>query len=383
VSDDIDFFISFHSADAEWAEWIAWTLEKDGGYHVRFQLWDFPPGTNFILAMQDVTARAKHTIAVLSPAFLRAGFPAAEWAAALARDPQGLRRSLIPVMVADCELDGLLAPIVYIRLVGLGEAAAREVLLRGVAERPGGNQPGPRPTRPPAFPGRAQPSDSAARSGRPDFPGPAATPAPRARTPLAASPRPGQSHSREVAPIPWTASPGNPQVRWADVPPLSHVQPEITRLELHVFPLAAASRSVPPSPAVTHRELVAAGRQGVFGAEVAVSVRTANDGVQAVLTGSEMTGLRAGHDGYLCAWCTLPSAASRAVVIEALRSLLTAVIALPCNASDVVVAAAARHADGTETTCSPGSISFRYLSGHIRQVADELTARLGQAVDSR
>ena len=390
MSDDIDFFISFNSADAGWAEWIAWTLEKDGGYHVRFQLWDFPPGTNFILAMHEVTARAKHTIAVLSPAFLRAGFSAAEWAAALARDPQGVSRRLIPVMVAECELDGLLASIVYIRLTGLGEAAAREALLRGVADRPGGHRPGPRPTQPPAFPGRPGPPDSAPRPGGPDFPGPAAAPAPGARTPVPARPRwPAEPPSPEVAPVPWTPLPQAAVVRWAEVPPLSQVQPGSARLELHVFPLADGSRPPAPSPAVTHRELVAAGRQSrMFPAEAAVSVRTAGPGVRAVLTGSDMTGLRAGHDGYRCAWLTLPAAAPRAVVGDALGSLLAAVTAFPSAEPEVVVAGAARGADGTETTCSPGSLSFRYLSSHVQRVADELTGRLsppaaGQAVDSK
>jgi hypothetical protein len=36
-----DFFISYTSADREWAEWVAWTLE-DAGYTVLVQAWEWP-----------------------------------------------------------------------------------------------------------------------------------------------------------------------------------------------------------------------------------------------------------------------------------------------------------------------------------------------------
>ena len=61
-------------------------------------------------------AGAKRTILVLSPAYLRAVFPAPEWAAAFADDPQGLGRKLVPVRVEACKPQGLLKSIVYIDL---------------------------------------------------------------------------------------------------------------------------------------------------------------------------------------------------------------------------------------------------------------------------
>src|ERR1700733_4196982 len=121
ASKGIDFFISYTNADSPWAEWIAWTL-RDGGYAVSFQPWDFVPGTNFPLKMQEAAAHSKRTIAVLSPAYLEANFTGSEWAAAFVRDPKGIHRRLIPVMVETCEPDGLLASIVSIRLMGLNEA---------------------------------------------------------------------------------------------------------------------------------------------------------------------------------------------------------------------------------------------------------------------
>ena len=49
-----DFFISYNKADREWAEWIAWQLEKDG-FSTVLQAWDFRPGCNFVLEMQKAT----------------------------------------------------------------------------------------------------------------------------------------------------------------------------------------------------------------------------------------------------------------------------------------------------------------------------------------
>ena len=47
-----DFFISYNKADRRWAEWIAWQLENTG-YTTVLQDWDFRPGANFLLEMQD------------------------------------------------------------------------------------------------------------------------------------------------------------------------------------------------------------------------------------------------------------------------------------------------------------------------------------------
>jgi hypothetical protein len=85
----VDFFISFNSADTRWAEWIAWPLKEEGRYEVCVQLWDFAPGTNFFLDAR-YCARVEHNITVLSPAYLRAEYSAAEWAAAFVRDPRGI-----------------------------------------------------------------------------------------------------------------------------------------------------------------------------------------------------------------------------------------------------------------------------------------------------
>lgn len=141
------FFISYNHADTSWAEWIAAAL-SDHGYSVVLQAWNFRPGQNFVLEMQRAASEAERTLMVLSPAFLKSPFTAAEWAAAFAQDPTGERRKLIPVRVEPCRPEGLLGPIIYIDLVEKDEATARAALLAGLTN------PG-RPARAPRFPGSA------------------------------------------------------------------------------------------------------------------------------------------------------------------------------------------------------------------------------------
>jgi len=155
-----DFFISYNSADRQWAEWIAWQLEE-AGYTTVLQAWDFRPGSNFVLEMQRAATEARRTIAILSPDYLSARFTQPEWAAAFSQDPTGEKGTLLPVRVRECELEGLLPQIIYIDLVGLDEVAAKETLLAGV--RRGRAKPSVAPGFPGAVP-RSVPE-------QPGFPG--------------------------------------------------------------------------------------------------------------------------------------------------------------------------------------------------------------------
>lgn len=125
MTDTKDFFISYAHADEAWAIWIADQLEVVG-YTAVIQAWDFRPGDNFVLAMDEATRQSKHMIAVLSPAYCSSRFARSEWTAAFARG-----KNIIPVRIRECDA-GLLEPVIYIDLVGIEEAAATGALLNGV-----------------------------------------------------------------------------------------------------------------------------------------------------------------------------------------------------------------------------------------------------------
>lgn len=159
-----DFFISYNSADKNWAEWIAWELEE-AGFTTIIQVWDFKAGSNFILDMQKAASEAERTIAVLSSDYLDALYTHPEWAAAFKDDPTGEKGKLIPVRVQACKPKGILAPIVYIDLVGREEPPARELLLNRINEIV--YQKRGKPETKPSFPESAK--DEAGE--KPSFPG--------------------------------------------------------------------------------------------------------------------------------------------------------------------------------------------------------------------
>ncbi len=157
-----DFFISYTHADVDWAQWIGYVLEEEG-FSVVIQAWDFRPGSNFVVEMQKAATSAKRTVMVLSPDYFQSQFASPEWAAAFGQDPQGQEAKLVPVMVRKCDTPGLFKAIVQMRIVGLDEGAARQVLVDGI------NQKRSKPPERPRFPGA-----TAAQVPHKDFPGPSA-----------------------------------------------------------------------------------------------------------------------------------------------------------------------------------------------------------------
>ncbi|MCD8354845.1 MAG: toll/interleukin-1 receptor domain-containing protein [Clostridiales bacterium] len=143
-----DFFISYNHNDEKWATWIAGTLEEHG-YTTTIQAWDFQPGNNFILEMQEAAVACSKTILVLSQNYLDSAYCKTEWSAAIGRDPTGKKRTLIPVRIEPISPPGLLAQIVYIDLCDRSEEEAKSELLKGV-------QDGAIERKKPEFPGVAK-----------------------------------------------------------------------------------------------------------------------------------------------------------------------------------------------------------------------------------
>ena len=131
VNSKRDFFISYNKADRNWAEWVAWELEGEG-YTTVLQDWDFRPGQNFIIRMNQAAKQAERTISILSPDYLSSDYTQPEGAAAFGQDPTGHKSIFVPVRVHKCDVEGLLPQVMYIDLVGLEEQAAKERLLHSV-----------------------------------------------------------------------------------------------------------------------------------------------------------------------------------------------------------------------------------------------------------
>jgi uncharacterized protein YndB with AHSA1/START domain len=172
----IDFFVSYTRDDRAWAKWISWQLGA-AGYTTRLQDRDFRPGGDFVHEMHQATTEATRTIAVLSPSYLDSAFGEAEWRVAFAQDPTGEGGRLIPVRVAEVTPPGLLRTRIYIDLVGVDAATARQRLLDGVRQdQPEGPQPPfpgaiPSEERVPRFPTALPPIWNVPYLRNPDFTG--------------------------------------------------------------------------------------------------------------------------------------------------------------------------------------------------------------------
>ena len=150
-----DVFISYTGRDWGWASWLDFTL-REAGYATKVQGYDFMVGKSFVNAMDEALKQSRLVACLLSPAYLDSRWCGEEWQAALVKD------KLLPLRIAECALDGLLAPRAYLDLVGVPEAEARERIVAELKKRDGED---PRPKVKPAFP------RGAAAAPSPRFPG--------------------------------------------------------------------------------------------------------------------------------------------------------------------------------------------------------------------
>ncbi|WP_202818946.1 TIR domain-containing protein [Actinosynnema sp. ALI-1.44] len=156
-SGSVDFFVSYSLADEDWATWIAHELEA-AGYKVMIQSWDFVPGTHFFDFIDRGIREAAAVIAVLSKSYLGSRYGRMEWMAALRAADDPTAAKLLPVRVEDVVLDGLLAPITFVDLVGLDDSAeARARLLGRISHALSGRA---KPDDRPRYPREGQPQVS-------------------------------------------------------------------------------------------------------------------------------------------------------------------------------------------------------------------------------
>ncbi|SNQ48616.1 conserved hypothetical protein [Frankia canadensis] len=163
-----DFFISYTSADQSWAEWVAWHLE-DADYQVLIQCWDFVPGSDWRLKMEQGITQAVRTIAILSRSYLSSVYGGEEWRAARAADPEGLARKLLPIRIESCERPGILRTLVTIDLFDMAAGAARQRLLEEIQSALKGRaKPDIEPNFP-VYPGRRPPIIPATFPGNTEY----------------------------------------------------------------------------------------------------------------------------------------------------------------------------------------------------------------------
>ncbi|MEU2629245.1 FxSxx-COOH system tetratricopeptide repeat protein, partial [Kitasatospora sp. NPDC007106] len=141
----VDFFISHAGADRAWAEWVAWQLE-DAGYTTELDYWDWAPGENFVLRMNQALDSGGRMLALFSAAYFEPDrFTTDEWTAVLT-----VKDKMVPIRLDDAKAPSILGAIIAASIHSLEADAARAALLEAVRRALGGRG---RPHQEPGFPG--------------------------------------------------------------------------------------------------------------------------------------------------------------------------------------------------------------------------------------
>lgn len=148
-----DVFISYSHADAEWVwEWLVPRLKAEG-LAVCTDRETFAVGVPSLINMENAVATSRHTLLVLTPAYLASEWTMYEQILTQTQDPIGLRQRTIPVLRQPCDLPMRIAMLTYADLTGRRDAEAelaKIVRAAGGTPRPASDNPPPPP--PPAQP---------------------------------------------------------------------------------------------------------------------------------------------------------------------------------------------------------------------------------------
>lgn len=151
-----DVFISYSHTDQVWVwDWLIPRL-KAAGLAVCTDRESFALGVPSLINMENAVAASRHTLLVLTPAYLASEWTMYEQLLTQTHDPSGLRQRTIPVLRQPGSLPMRIAMLTYADLTGaLNEEAqlARIVhTISGTAGRPAARPGAPPPPVPPPAP---------------------------------------------------------------------------------------------------------------------------------------------------------------------------------------------------------------------------------------
>lgn len=156
-----DVFISYSHADQDWVwNWLIPRLKAEGLILCTDQE-SFDIGVPSLVNMENAVLASRHTLLVLTPAYMNSQWTLYEQILAQTQDPIGQRQRTLPVLREPCELPPRIAMLTY---VDLAESVNAEAQVRRLINAIRGSRTLPDPQRIPV--------------GRTPAPTPAATPAP-------------------------------------------------------------------------------------------------------------------------------------------------------------------------------------------------------------
>jgi sugar/nucleoside kinase (ribokinase family) len=108
-----DLFISYSHDDREWVlEWLL-PLLKESGLRVCIDDPDFVVGLPSLLNMERAIDSSRHTLLVLTPAWVQSEWTEFEVLLAHTSDPAGRKRRLLPILLKSCETPRRISMLTY------------------------------------------------------------------------------------------------------------------------------------------------------------------------------------------------------------------------------------------------------------------------------
>ena len=105
-----DVFISCHSQDYPWVrEWLLPRLEA-AGFHVATRFYDGIIGEPELINVENLVAKSRQTVIVLSPAWIDNGLNQFEGLVSRSQDPVGKQRKVLPLVLKPCTIPAWLTP---------------------------------------------------------------------------------------------------------------------------------------------------------------------------------------------------------------------------------------------------------------------------------
>ena len=132
-----DIFISYSHVDKDWVQsWLLPQLEK-AGFKVYIDFRDFKIGMPSLVNMEHAVDHSRHTLLVLTPAWVESEWTEFESLLIQTSDPAGRRQRLIPLLLKPCEPPHRIAMLTYADFCDYGKHASQ---LGRVVEAIGGRR---------------------------------------------------------------------------------------------------------------------------------------------------------------------------------------------------------------------------------------------------
>lgn len=111
---EYDVFISYSHADEQWVEQVLLKRLEDAGLRVCIDFRDFIPGKPAIVNMQDAATQSRHTVLVLTDAWIKSEWTLFESLLTRTSDPAGLRRRTVPLRLHKVDLPDFISMLTWV-----------------------------------------------------------------------------------------------------------------------------------------------------------------------------------------------------------------------------------------------------------------------------